>query len=125
MIQELREQLEIDLRNNSGGNGPPLNVQVYGLWPSKIAPPCAVVGIEPGQYILAGQTFGSFDVLMTVVLLVKRSPTMVTDLETLIENTLANTIDWGMRGVDSPTIFDENGLELLGTTIHLSKQSKL
>lgn len=125
MTADLRAQLIHDLETGSDGAADPIGVPVRDIYPDKIQPPCAVVGFEPGQYVVAGQTFPAYEFRYVVVLLVQRSPTALTELETLVTRTLSNTADWGMRGVDTPSVFTENGMELLGTTVHLGKQSKL
>jgi hypothetical protein len=117
MIQEMRSQLISDL---SG-----LNIPIHEPWPGRVNAPCAIVGIPVGQYITKGQTFGSYEVSMTVALLVPKGPTYLADLEALIELTLFHTAgDWACKGVDQPTVFTESGMELLGTTILLAKQGK-
>ncbi len=75
--------------------------------------------------MVAGDTYGSFEVLLTVTLLVGVSATRVADLEALIEGTLANTGDWSLKGVDEPTEFVESGMSLLGTIVHIGKIGKL
>jgi hypothetical protein len=125
MIEELRAQLISDLETGSDGAVTPTLHKVFGPWPDRPGPPCYVVGIEPGQYVVKGQTFVQYEMLFTVVVLVRKSPTMLTELEGMVEYVLSNTQDWGLRGVDSPTSFTQSGLELLGTTVHLAKQSKL
>ena len=124
MIQELRDQLISDLETGSDGAATPIGITVYGLYPEKVVPPCAVIGIPPGQYVTGGQTFGTYEVAATVVLMVKRSPTYVADLEALIEIVLENTADWALKGVDTPSVFTMNGSEWLGTVVSLSKQAK-
>lgn len=124
--KEMRAQLKADLETGSNGEATPIGVTVHDVYPHKVSPPCAVIGLEPGQYIVGGQTFGSsYEQRALVVLLVQRSDTALSELEDLIVKTLANTVDWGMSGVDTPSVFTENGMELLGTTVHIGKQGKL
>ena len=118
MLAEIRAALISDLS--------PLNVPVHIPWPDRVNPPCAIVGLEQGAYVVGGQTFGSFEVRMTVTLLVAKAlADPVAALESLIELTLANTVDWALTGVDAPGTDTISGMELLGTTIQLAKQSKL
>jgi hypothetical protein len=122
---EMRAQLKHDLETGSDGAAAIIGVTVHDVYPDRVAPPCAILGLEPGQYILGGQSFGTYEQKCVVVVLVQRSATALSELESLILKVLVNTADWGMFGVDIPSVFSENGIELLGTTIHLGKQAKL
>jgi hypothetical protein len=126
MIAELRAALKLDLETGSDGAATPIGVPVHDPYPGRVVAPCAVLGMEPAGYIVGGQTFcREFEVRMTVVLLVSRSEHYLDELEKLIEIVLENTADWGMTGVDAPGSLVESGMELLGTTVHLSKMAKL
>jgi hypothetical protein len=126
MIAELRAQLKHDLETGSDGAATPLGVPVHDPYPGRVVAPCAVLGMEPAGYVVGGQTFcREFEVRFTVALLVARSETYLAELERLIEIVLENTADWGMTGVDAPGTLMESGMELLGTTVHLSKLAKL
>jgi len=125
MIAELRAALKHDLETGSDGAATPIGVTVYDPYPGRVVAPCAVLGMEGAGYIAGGQTFCDYLVNFTVVLLVARSENYLAELETLIERVLMNTRDWGLTGVDEPGTLVESGMELLGTTVHLSKLAKL
>src|SRR6187402_2584242 len=124
MIKAIRDQLIHDHKTGSDEAVTPTPHPIHPPYPLRVVPPCFVVGMMPGPYVTGGQVFQSFEVLMTVIVLVPKSDTYLDDLETMVEYVLSNTVDWGLRGVDTPSAFNESGMEMLGTTIVLAKQAK-
>ena len=124
MLAEIREQLINDLKTGSDGATVPTTLPVHAPYPGRVVAPCYVVGMKPGPYILKGQVFQSFEVIMTVTILVPKSDDYLNTLESMVEYVLANTVDWGMQGVDTPTALTESGMEMIGTVVSLSKQMK-
>jgi hypothetical protein len=121
VIAELRAALVSDLDAAT-------TTPVHNAWPDRFTAPCVAVVPPAGSYVRAGQTFGSFEVLADALLLVPRgtdAATALVALDSLIELVLANSADWSLQGVDSPSIVTVGAVEHLGTLIHLAKQSKL
>jgi hypothetical protein len=99
-------------------------VRVYGAWPDRPQPPCVLVTVPvSGPWLSAGQTFGTTHELhLDCIVLVPRS---LATLEELTAVVLANTVDWSLSGVDSPTLVTLAGVDFLGTTVHLSQSIKI
>lgn len=119
MIADLRAELAADL----GVIGTP----VYTTWPDRITPPLIVLTQPASDYVTAGPTFGGFTVAVDLVILVARSANSVAldNLDALVEQVLANSVDWRLTGVDGPSIVTINGAEHLGTIAHLNKEARL
>lgn len=120
MIQELRDTLAADLAV--------LDIPIYAAWPAKITPPCVFVTPPvSAPYVTAGPNFSEYTVAVDVVALVAKADAAVAlaNLEVVIEAVLANSVDWGLSGVDSPSTVAVNGVDYLGTVLHLNKPSRL
>lgn len=119
MISQLRDQLASDLAV--------LDVPVATAWPDRVTTPCLVlVPPSTASYITGGPTFGEYTIGVDVLVLVgKPSAVTLEALDLLIEGVLANSVDWALSGVDSPSTVTVNGAEVLGTVIHLSKPARL
>lgn len=120
MIPEIRAALIADLK--------PVKVQVYSGWPDRPVPPCLVVGPAQGAtYVEGGQNFGEYTIRMEVLALVARGKDdeALTKLDQLIEAVLANTVDWGLEGVETPTLVVVGQQPVLGTLISLAKSARL
>lgn len=121
MIQTIRDTLAADLGV--------LDIPIYAAWPAKmISPPCVFVTPPVStSYVTAGPNFTEYTVAVDVVALVAKADASVAlaNLEVVIEGVLANTVDFGLSGVDAPGTVSVNGVEYLGTVVHLAKPSRL
>ena len=120
MITAVREQLAADLAE--------VGVPVHSQWPDRVTVPCLLlVPAADRPYVTGGQTFGEYALALDVVVLVERGSHEVAlpALEALLDAVLANTVDWGLTGIDSPTVVTVAGVDHLGTTVHLSKFARL
>lgn len=118
MIAELIGTLVSDLA--------PAEVPVYQAWPNRPDVPCLIV--VPGQpYIAGGQTFGSYDVRVEVLILVGHAdyPIALEDLNSLIETVLANTVDWALINVEQPSLVNVGASSILGAVVSLAKGARL
>lgn len=129
MIQELRQRLIDDLLSGSDGAADPVRARILDSWPGK-APAPPVLFVVPPQtqpYVIAGPTFGQHTLNLDVVILAGRSEAKdsLLQLEALIELVLVNTMDWALSGVDSPSVVTINGVDHLGSIIHLSQSGTI
>lgn len=122
-IKTIRDALVTDLQVGVG-------VPVHPHWPIAFVAPCLFV-LPPvaDQYVQSGQRFGELYLAVDIVILAAHAPIeeALLAIEELIEATIANTMDWQLRGIESPaptTVLD-NGAEYLGTVVHLSKPFRL
>lgn len=118
MIRELRESLAADLEALSDIG------KVHASWPDRVSPPCLIVGTPDASYVdKQGATLGTYRVALDVVVLIPRAgSTSAHDrLDHAIEGVLHFTEDYQLLGVDGPGLVSVNGVESLGSTIHLAK----
>jgi hypothetical protein len=124
MLTTLRTELINDLTAGFAVTGTGFYVpavHVYEAWPDTVRAPCVLVG--PDQpYVSAGQTFGMYEVHLSVSVFTSKR---LADLDQLIETVLLNSADWGMVGVSAPGIVTVAAVDLLGVTIQLVKQGKI
>lgn len=129
VIEELRANLIADLVTGSGGEATPIGCKVLAAWPDKApTPPVAFVIPPQGTpYVTTGPTFGTYTVAFDIVLVTGRSGARdaLAQLEAFLERVLANTADWRLSGVDSPSIVTINGIDYLGSTAHLSHSASI
>jgi hypothetical protein len=118
-MKELRAQLVSDLAV--------VGVPVMDDWLLRAEPPC--IFLTPpltASYVQAGDQFASYVLNVDVVVLVEAGPMNESrdELETLLEEVLRNTADWGLIGVDSPgtASMADSTVEFLGTVVHLGKR---
>lgn len=118
VLQALRDQLVTDLGA--------LGVPVHAAWPIVFDAPCAFVMPATGSsYVAAGPNFCQYTLSVDVVLVSGHAQPeqSLAALEDLIQATLANTMDWKLNGIESPSpaTVAEGGAEYLTTAVHLSK----
>jgi hypothetical protein len=119
-----------DLRGALAADLAVAGVPVFPSWPDDLDVPCIFLAPPVGgDYVSAGQTFGSFNLAVDVVILVAHSTAEsgIEALDTLLEAVLANSVDWSLTGVDAPapiTVTDQ-GADYLGVAVHLSKSTRL
>ncbi len=121
MLADLRKALCDDLRDG-------LKVQVHDTWPDRPGLPSVVVSAPTtGSYITAGQQFGLYVVHLEVLCLVPRQSAQASlaALDGLIEKVLANTVDWGLSRIDSPSAVPVGDRPALGCLIALEKGGRL
>lgn len=120
-LTAMRTQVATDLA--------PLDATIYDAWPDEPQLPCVYVSPPLDAYVRAGQTFGDYVLSIDLVILVDHGEpdASLALLETLIEDAIANTMDWALTGVDppSPLTMTESGAEYLGTLVHISKAFRL
>lgn len=104
----------------------PLAEQVYESIPARVNAPCFIV--SPGSpYVEEGETFTDFAVRFEVVALagVATNEVVSADLDTLIINAIDALDTWGIEGVDTPSSFEVNGANYLGTRINVVAEKSL
>ena len=104
----------------------PLAEQVYETIPARVNAPCFIV--SPGSpYVEEGETFTDFAVRFEVVALagVATNEVISEELDTLIINALDALDTWGIEGVDTPSQFEINGANYLGTRINVVAEKSL
>lgn len=125
MISDKRAALIGDLATGSGGQADPVAATIVDSWPTKVTAPPLVFIVPPqgAAYVTGGPNFAQFTVSLDVVILVGRpdAADAVSHLDQLIEQVLANTMDWRLTGVDSPAIVTVGGVDYLGSVAHLSQ----
>ncbi len=119
MIEQLRQALADDLK--------PVGVPVHDAWPDRPVTPCIVLVPSGGNYVEAGSTFGEYVVRMDVLVLVARERygAALSRLDALVEAVLANTVDWALTGVETPSLVAIGPSQVLGTVVALAKATRL
>lgn len=120
MIASMRAALVADLAIG--------DMPVFTAWPARVTPPCLFVTPSSfNSYVTGSDLFGEYVVALDVVALVAQATPDIAlvALDEVIETVLQNTVDWRLDGCDSPSLVTVNGVDYLGTIIHLTKLSRL
>lgn len=93
--------------------------------PERLAPPVAVIAAG-SPYIEPGETFGSWTVRHTVVLVCSPATnvTATRQLDSIVSSALValDAADWGIERVDQPTMLAHGNAHFLSTTIDVLRR---
>lgn len=104
-------------------------LRVYAFTPERATPPIGVL-VPSGDWVTAGDTFGSFRIGFDVNLIVQNAAneTMISALDDLVDETLeaiADSTGFYASQVGAPSLIDISGAEYLSTTITVYQNTKL
>ena len=104
-------------------------LRVFAFVPDRAAPPMAIL-TPSGDWVVSGDTFGSFRLGFDVNLIVANAAneTMITALDNLVDSTLtaiSNATGFYASQVGNPTYTDISGADYLSATITVYQNTKL
>lgn len=100
-------------------------VRTHGFLPERIVPPLALLAAG-SPYLESGDTYGSYKVRFTIVLVASQATNEVATKE-LDEAVTAAVVAldkarWGMERVDQPTMMQSSNTHYLSTTIDVLRK---
>ena len=100
-------------------------VRTHGFLPERIVPPLALLAAG-SPYVEAGDTFGSYVVRFTVVLVASQATNQVatTELDEAVTAALValDNGKWDVERVDQPTMMQSSNTHYLSTTIDVLRK---
>lgn len=100
------------------------DLRVMDHLPERIVPPLALIAAG-NPYVGRGNTFGSFEVRFTVVLVCSQSTNQVAtnELDDAVTTTLValDNADWNILRVDQPTMLAQANTHYLSTTVDVAR----
>ena len=116
-LKGLREDLQAALT----GTG----LQVLSHLPERITPPLSIVAAG-SPYVEGGESFGSYTVRLTVVLVAPQgtNETVTHTLDALVAQALValDASGWGLERVDTPMMLSHGGTHFLSTQIDVLRR---
>lgn len=104
-------------------------LRVYAFTPERATPPIGVL-VPSGDWVTAGDTFGSFRIGFDVTLVVANAAneTMISALDDLVDSTLdaiSAAAGFYASSADKPSMIDISGVDYLSTTITVYQNTQL
>jgi hypothetical protein len=104
-------------------------LRVFAFTPERVTPPMGIL-VPSGDWVSAGETFGTFRVGFDVTLIVENAAneTMITALDTLVDDTLnaiAPAPGFYASQVGAPSVIDISGAKYLSTVITVYQNTQL
>jgi hypothetical protein len=104
-------------------------LRVFAFTPERVTPPVGIL-VPSGDWVVSGDTFGSFRVGFDVTLIVANAAneTMITALDDLTDSTLEAISDatgFYASSVGAPSMIDISGADYLSTKITVYQNTQL